>query len=283
MDEKILNIIFEHRKLFVPNLFTSKQVDILHKYSHQETLNNTEKAYLYSAIKRKIDALQTLREEFYIIGNEMLPERVEKAKKMLKEINQPKAFISGSFLFNKKYNDIDVYIVGEHRRSYHKGKTHFTTITEKDLRNPLFVSAARYSVATFRIVTKPLIKREAFGEIFFTYQWIINQILEKEDQKEIRNIVFQYYLQVQQKILDAHELDLKFKEVKALPDDKKIQEVNRMTKEILLATHSKKYLSVVLSTESRAIQKMSLEYKTNDNLLIYIKLLEEVKNECRRD
>ena len=283
MDEKILNTVIEHRKLFVPSLFTSKQVDILHKYSHQEALNNTEKAYLYSAIKRKIDALQTLREEFYITGNEMLPERVEEAKKMLKEMNQSKAFISGSFLFNEKYNDIDVYIIGEHRKSYHKEKTHFTIITEKDLRNPLFVSAARYSVATFKPTIKPLIKREAFGEIFFTYKWIINQILEKEDQKEIRNIVFQYYLQVQKKILDAHELDLKFKEVKALPDDKKILEVNRMTKELLLATHSKKYLSVVLSIESRAIQKICLEYKTNDNLLIYLRLLEEIKNECRRD
>lgn len=280
MNEKILNIIFEHRKLFVPHLFTSKQVDILHKYSHQETLNNTEKVYLYSAIKRKIDALQTLREEFYITGNEMIPERAEKAKKILKEINQPRAFISGSFLFNKKYNDIDVYIVSEHRKSYRKGKAHFTTITEKDLRNPLFVSAIKYSVATFKPTIKPLIKRDAFGEIFFTYQWVINQILEKEDQKEIRNIIFQYYLQVQKRILDARELDLKFKEVRALPDDEKIREVNRMTKGILLATHSKTYLSVILSAESRTIEKMSLEYKTNDNLLIYLRFLGEVKDEC---
>jgi predicted nucleotidyltransferase len=282
MDEKMLNTIIGHRELFVPSLFTSKQVDILHKYTHKEILNNTEKAYLYSTIKRKIDALNILREEFYVLGEEMIPERVEQAKQILKEINQPKAFISGSFLFSKKYHDIDIYVVGKRRKSYHRENKHFTHIREKDMQNPLFISAANYSIATFKPQTKPLIKREAFGEIFFTYQWVINQILDKEDQKEIRNLVFQYYLQVQKQILDARKLDIKLKEIKALPDDKKIEEVNRITKEILLTTFSKKYLYNALSIESNAIKKMSLEYKTNDNLLIYIKCLEEVKNECRR-
>ncbi len=281
MDEKILNTVIEYRKLFVPSLFTSKQVDILHKYSHQEVLNRTEKVYLYSAIKKKIDALQTLREEFYISGEKMIPERVEKTKIILKEINQPKAFISGSFLFNKEYNDIDIYIIGRHRKSYRKDKKHFTVITEKDLRNPLFISALKYSIATFKPTTEPLIKREAFGEIFFIYKWVINQILDQEDQKEIRNLIFQYYLQVQKKILDARELDTRFKEVKALSDDKKIHEVNQMTKKILRATFSQNYLYNVLSVESKAIKKIKKGYN-QDNFLIYLNFIKEAQNECRR-
>lgn len=281
MDEKILNIVLEHRKLFVPSLFTSKQVDIIHKYSHQEALNNTEKAYFYSAIKKKIDALRTLQENFYITGEGMIKERVEEAKRILIELNKSKAFISGSFLFNKKYNDIDIYIVGKHRKSYYKHNKHFTFITEKDMQNPLFVSAIRYSVATFLPTTNPVIKREEFDELFFTYQWVINQILEGEDQKELRNIIFQYNLQVQNRILDARELYVRFKEIKAMPKEKRIQEVNHMTKEILLTTYSQRYIYTALSGHSRGVKKMKEEYNT-DNIPIFLNFIKEVQHECRR-
>lgn len=281
MNTNLLNKVVEQRNLLVPSLFTDRQISVIQKYLHHGLLNNTEKAYFYSAIKRKIDALNALKEEFYITGENMLPERVEQAKRILKELNQPRAFISGSFLFNKEYNDIDVYIVGKRRKSYHQGKRHFTNIRESDMQNPLFISAANYSVATSKLQTKALIKREAFGETFFTYQWVINQILDKEDQKEIRNLIFQYYLQVQKKILDARELDVIFKEVKTLPDDKKIQEINQMTKKNLMATFSKKYLYNALSIESKAIKKIKKEYNT-DNLTIYLNFIKEVQNECRR-
>lgn len=281
MDEKILNIVLEHRKLFVPSLFTHRQVDLIRKYSRHEMLNNTEKTYLYSAIKRKIDALKTLREDFYITGGEMIPERVEKAKKILTTLNESKAFISGSFLFNKKYNDIDIYVVSKRRKSYYRHDLHFTFITKSDLQKPLFVSAIKYSVATFHLLIKPIIKRHPFGELFFTYQWVINQVLEQEDQKEIRNVIFQYNLQVHQKILNARELDTIFKEVKIMPNEKKISEINRMTKAILLVTFSKKYLYNILSVQLRSTEKMKEEYDT-DNIPIFLNFIKEVQDECRR-
>lgn len=281
MNANLLNKVVEQRNLLVPSLFTDRQISVIQKYLHHDPLNSTEKAYFYSAIKRKIDALNALKEEFYITGEDMLPERIEQAKQILKELNQPKAFISGSFLFSKNYNDIDIYIVGKRRKSYHLEKKHFTYIRESDMQNPLFISAANYSVATSKLQTKALIKREAFGEIFFIYQWVINQILDKEDQKEIRNLVFQYYLQVQKKILDARELEIIFQEMRALPDEKKIKEINLITRNILMTTFSPKYLYNRFSIESKAIKRVKKEHNT-DNFEIYLKFIKEVQNECRR-
>ena len=51
-------------------------------------------------IKKKIEALNLLKEEFHVTGSNMIKKRVVKAKQILKEINKEKAFISGSFLYS---------------------------------------------------------------------------------------------------------------------------------------------------------------------------------------
>jgi hypothetical protein len=281
MNEKILDTIIENKKLFVPSLFTSKQVNILHKYNHKETLNNTEKAYLYSTIKRKIDALNTLKEEFYICGEDMIPERVEQAKKILNELKPKKAFISGSFLYKKEYNDIDIFILNNRRKSYRQDKKHFTFISEKDLSLPLFVSAAKYSVGTLPPIQKIEIKRQPINSLIFTYQWIINQVLEDEDQKELRDLVFQYFIQVNKTILNARSIDLQVQNIKELSKEQRIKEINRLTKEILINSYSAKYLYLALFKFIKSIKEMSKEYQT-ENIPIYLNFAKEVQHECRR-
>jgi len=240
MNEKICKTIVEHREQFVPHLFTERQVQLINKWLSKEKMTKTEQTYLYATISKKVDALSLLREEFYITGDHMIPKRVEEAKKILKEINKP-AFISGSFLYAEKYKDIDIFIISRRRRSYHKGKKHLVGITEKDLQKPLSLSALHYSIANFSKTIHPEIKREDFDEIVFTYQWVINQIFQHEDQKELRNIVFQYHLQVQGELLDSFSLYKKTQIIKDMPKDKKIIKINHITKELLLITFSKKY------------------------------------------
>lgn len=283
MNKEICKTIIEREKLFVPSLFTTKQVNLMDKYLKQKVLNNTERTYLYSTIKKKLDALQTLKEEFYITGQEMIPKRVEKAKDILKEINKEKAFISGSFLFKKDYQDIDIYVLSKRRKSYHKGNNHFIFITEKMLRNPIFFSSLKYSVANFSAEKiKPIIKRENFNEIVFIYQWVINQILDKEDQKEIRDLLFNYYLQIKKEIPDSYSLYQKGEEIKKLPVKERIKKVNQLTKEVLLKSYSKKYLYNRLTKFLKELRKDLHELKVHDNIAIYCDLLEEVKDECRR-
>ena len=125
MNQNICNTIIENKGKFIPQLFTEKQVEIMQRYMQNKPLTNTEKTYLYSSRKKKIEALQILKEEWYVNGKNMIPERVEKAKQILRELHKEKAFISGSFLHAKEFNDIDIFIVGKRRKQYREEKRDF--------------------------------------------------------------------------------------------------------------------------------------------------------------
>ncbi len=90
MNKNICKIIILNKEKFIPHLFTKKQVETMQKHVQNKLLTNTEKTYLYSTIKKKIEALQVLKEEWYITGKDMIPERVEQVKEILKEINREK-------------------------------------------------------------------------------------------------------------------------------------------------------------------------------------------------
>ena len=51
----------------------------------------------------------------------MIPQRLEKAKEIIKEYSKEydKVFVSGSFLFSREFNDIDVFIIRE--KGYKEG------------------------------------------------------------------------------------------------------------------------------------------------------------------
>ncbi len=281
MDIEICKIVLEHRQQLVPAIFTECQADLIQKYIHHQKLTPSEQTYFYSAIRRKMEALKSLQEKYYITGGDMIPQRVEQAKNILKILQHEKAFISGSFLYKKEYNDIDIFVVRTRRKSYRMGNKHFTCITEKDLHQPIFASAAKYSVATFSAVVNVIPKRGKFDELLFVYQWVINQILDGEDQKEIRDLIFQYFMYIKKDILDARSLDLKVIEIKNLAKEEKIKMINQITREILLQMFSVKYLYNAFSIFIKSVKKMGEEYKT-DNILIFLNFAKEVQYECRR-
>ncbi len=281
MNIEICKSILDHRAQLVPAIFTERQVDLVQRYSQHQKFTPSERAYFYSAIRRKMEALSSLREEYYVTGTEMLPERVKQAKQILKKLGYEKAFISGSFLFKKKYGDIDIFIISKRRKSFTKSKQHFTFIIPSDLHQPIFVSAAKYSVANFPAIVKTDLNKNRANDLLFTYQWVINQILEGEDQKELRDLLLQHSLRVEKKVPDARSLDLKTQELKALPREERINEVNMIVRETLLKMYSARYLYQIISKFQRNIQKMGNEYKT-DNIPIFLSFAREVKNECRR-
>ncbi len=248
MNQNICKTIINNRFQFIPHLFTEKQVMLMQKYIQHKVLTNTEKTYLYSTIKNKISALQLLKEEWYITGKNMIPERIEQAKHILKELNKEKAFISGSFLFAKDYDDIDIFIVGKRRKHKQDGKKHFMYITEKNLTHPIYFSCLLYSVSTFpagKII--PLIKRPEYGELVMVYERAINEILDNDDQKMVRDLLFEYTLQIKKEILDSFSLDKTFNTIKKMPKKQKIEVVNNMIKEILLHLYSTRYVYDMLS------------------------------------
>lgn len=267
----------------VPYLFTAKQVALMKKYLNKAKLTNTEKACLYSTIKRKAEALSLLQTEFYITGQHMKTTRIEQAKEILTGLGAQKAFISGTFLFAEQYNDIDVFIVGKKRKQYHKDNLHFVCITENDLHKPIFISAAGYSVANFYIEEKKsLIQRPTFNDLTLTYEMAVNEVLEKEDQKTMREIIFAYHMHIKRIILDSYHLYQEWYRILELTEQEKIDALNLMTKELLHKLYSFKYLYHQLLPFIKNIQKLIAEYKANQGLIIFHKLFTEVKNDCRK-
>lgn len=307
MNEEILKTIIENKAKFIPFLFTEKQVKLIEKHlqnmkteknEEKQNMTPTEKTILYSTIKKKVDALMLLKEEFYIKGQDMIPERVNKAKEILaklkKEKSADKAFISGTFLFAKDYNDIDIYIISTKRKQFHKQadssinkdaqdkELHFIHITEDDLRKPIFNSASQYCVANYFVETPAaLIRRPTYNDMVMTYEGAINEALDNDDQKTIRELLFYYELLINKNVLNAFLLYKKFASVKQLPIKEKIAYVNLMTKEILLREYSLTYIYNELVKFIRRLKLLAREYPKHRNLPIYIKLFEEVKHGCR--
>ncbi len=282
MNQNICHKIIKNKDKFIPNLFTYRQINILKKYLNKKKLTKTEKTYLYSTIKKKIDALTILKEEYYINGQKMIKQRMKKAKKILKDLNRD-AFISGSFLYSRKYNDIDIYIISNKRKDYFKGKKHFMFITEKDLAKPIFYSALQYSVANFSIDDiKLLIKRPGSDDLILDYEQAIVEILNNDDQKMIRSLLFDYYMYVKRIVPDSFSVYKEFTRIKKMKQKKKINMINKMVKDLLLKLYSKRYMYYELLSFLKQLRKSMEKYKKKDNILIYIDLLTEVKNECRR-
>ena len=211
----------------------------------------------------------------------MIKERVKEAKEILKEIGRD-SFVSGSFLFSKEYNDIDVYVISNKRKQYNKGKKHFIFITKEDLKKPIFVSAAKYCVSNFSIDMEPKIERPNFDDLIMTYEQAIIEILDNDDQKMIRELIFQHRMLIHNEVLDSLSLNNVFNEIKKMRKDEKIKYVNILAKDLLLKLYSKKYIYNEISPFITRLKKESEEYEANDNLRIYIEMLSEVKHESRR-
>src|SRR3989338_7891340 len=303
MEKKILKNIVENKAKFVPLLFTAKQVNLIEKYlqnmkkgkdKETQKMTPTEKTILYSTIKKKVDALMLLKEEFHIKGQNMIPERVEKAKEILKAINKEKAFISGTFLFAQDYNDIDIYVISNKRKQFHQKEEtsdkelHFIYITENDLKKPIFNSASQYCVANFFIETPHAnIEKPAFSDLVMTYEMAVTEIMNSEidkdeDQKTSRELIFEYNLQVKNIVLDSYTLSKRFNEVISLKMNDKISIINMMAKELLIKLYSPTYLYNELTKFVKQLKKDIEFIDLHDHLLIFVEVLGGVKDACRR-
>lgn len=281
MNEKILIKVVKNKDKLIPYIFTKKQILIIQKYIQNKKLENHEKVQLYSSIKKKIEALNLFSEEYYINGEGLIPKRIEKAKQILQELNGKQAFISGSFLYSEKYSDIDIYILSKKRKTETKDDKHYTFITKKNLKNPIFISTMKTSVANFTIKLDNENMRLNLEDIILGYEIAINEILDNDDQKTIKDVIFNYYLS-KKIIIDAYTLHKEFIRIKDMKKDDKIKEINDYVKKTMMNFGSKDYIYQKSLLFIKNFKEHAESTKVNENLLIYIDLMKEVKDECRR-
>jgi hypothetical protein len=283
MDKNILKNILQNKELFVPLILTQKQFSTLKKYDQNIPLSNAEKKAIYTSITKKMKALATIKieqeNEWYIQGaDKIVTGRIEKAKAIISEYatKHSKVFISGSFLFSKKYNDIDIFIVRE--RGYkeeYKDDHHIIFIPEKRLSKPVFQSAALISVSTFNIPFKKGKITLKLGEFMSSYHEAVIEIMSNQERELTRYIIFTYYYKIKKKMLNGKELQKKTQETT-------IPQLELMVKSVLNQFFSKKYLYVAIYPYIKNLSEFIESEKNVANLKKYKAFYEELIYDTRR-
>lgn len=283
MNQKILKIVLNNKDQFIPLIFTKKQMDTLKRYSKKEKLKNSEKKSLYTSIKKKMDALNLFYlgqkgTEYWIKGSDkIISSRLAKARKILDEYSKKnsRVFISGSFLFSKEYNDIDIFILGKrgYKEEVHSNK-HLIFLSEKKLSDPIFQSASLISVSNFNISKVMRKKKPTLSQAMATYHEAIIEHMKGEKKPEsIRQLIFDYHLFCRKEILDGRSLN-------RLSAKVTLKDIDSFIKDLCSSLFSKNYLYVeihdYIKTLKDSIKNISpnyhlKHYKDNYEELIYAK------------
>lgn len=279
MDKNLLSYVLVKEELFVPLLFTIKQINILKKYDKQIKLSNAERKALYTSIKKKMEALNSIWVEqkdieFYINNpDSIISERLKEAYAIVEEYSKKydKVFISGSFLFSKKYNDIDIFIT--QTRGYKEewqGNKHIIFLPQRKLFEPLFQSASLISVSNFAIPREIKKKRPVLSEVMGLYHEAVIEYIKKDKKPEaMRRLVFEYTLFCHNKILNGKELN-------NLLENVDVSSLNKIIKEFCKKLFSKSYLYVELHTYINTLNESIKNIKLNKHLIIFRNTYEDL-------
>ncbi|MEK6938370.1 MAG: hypothetical protein AABX04_04970 [Nanoarchaeota archaeon] len=261
------------------HIFTDLQLKVLKKKIQNKQLNSNEKTYYYKFIKPKVKALLSMSEieKTNWQGKEfLLPERVETAQKILQQIQnkhrRTKIMLSGSFLFQKEYEDIDIFIFSKYKKEdYHWKKVHVTFLPEIALNSLFFHSLRQISLSNFSSDSRDI--NISLKEVLQTYELLVNEVLNKEDyQKDLRDLLLKVEYLSKNIVLNPRQLYLlrkKFSRKNILSLLQKYLADN------LALIYSKKEL-IPLKQYIRDYQKLNKEYKKSFNLQYYIKTYQEV-------
>ncbi|MFH0701571.1 MAG: hypothetical protein V2A62_03990 [Candidatus Woesearchaeota archaeon] len=262
------------------HIFTDLQLKVLKKKIQNQQLNSNEKTYYYKFIKPKVKALLSLSgiEERNWQGKEfILPEKIEAAQKILQQMQnkhrQAKIMLSGSFLFQKEYQDIDIFIFSKYKKEdYHWKKVHVTFLPETALNSLFFHSLRQISLSNFSSGSKNDLTI-SLKEILQAYELLVNEVLNKEDcQKNLRDLLLKVEYLSKNIILNPQQLYLlrkKFSKKNILSLLQKYLADN------LALNYSKKEL-ILLKQYIKDYQKLSKQYHKSFNLQYYIKTYQEV-------
>ena len=201
----------------VPVLFTEHQFYLINKKSKKHKLTASEKVEFSRSISKKIKALAKImgKENMFVYGQEkMIPERLALAKKYLNEFSRrfrnKQVVIAGSFLYSKKYNDIDVFIIEEYDKDdFHREDIHFNYLPPKALNSLFLNSLGKICLANFYLGHLIIKETITSNQIISKYQEIRQDLAEKKSdwlKIDLREFIIDSYYASNKIILDSIQL-----------------------------------------------------------------------------
>ena len=274
-----LDIVNKNEKILSRRIFTDLQLKILKKRIQKKKLNINERTYYYKYIKPKLSAMFSFFNinDIKVNGEEyILKNRIPKATSIINNLRRKhknkRIMVSGSFLFNKNYNDIDIFIFTKYdKEDYKTGKIHVNFIPENAINSLFFSSLSKVSISNFSYTPKNEFSI-SLRDILQNYELLVNSFLSKEDyQKELRDFLVSIEYISNGVVLNTkqmYELRKKMKNIKI---------ISNIFITSLILGYKKNILDNTLKRYITDYKKLLKQYNF-DNLKEYIQTYEKVIN-----
>lgn len=265
-----VEMVEKNKGLLERKIFTKKQLSILKKKLENKVLDTNEKTYYYKYIKPRVKAMLEFFGIKETVKGKPIPERAEESKKIIRKLEKKhknkKIMVSGSFLFSKKYKDIDAFIISKYKKEdYRKGKLHVTFLPESALETLFFSSLSKISVSNFKHEEKSDFD-VSIEDLLKSYELLVNSIINKEShEKELREFMLKAEYVSSKTILDPKQLyDVKEK-LKG-----KAKALSSILVSALVTSYKEKILKEKLEKQIKSYKELLKEYKSSENIPLYI-------------
>lgn len=168
------------KKEIVPILFTEHQFNLIIKRFTNKQLTLSEKNEFSRTISRKMKAINKIaKKEDIITYGDIIRER--KGKKIIKELSRrfknKHILLTGSFLYKKHYNDIDIFVISKYdKENYKEGDYHINYITSNS--GLFFQSISKICISNRRINSK-LTEKPNLDKYISLFQELSNDIISR--------------------------------------------------------------------------------------------------------
>jgi len=285
LNSELLN---HNKHQLVPSIFTQKQLGLIQKKLQAKELNPTQRSYFSRTITKKLEAISILagtQSRYFISGEKfMLPERREQALRILKRFERNhkkvKVVIAGSFLYNEKYQDIDIFIISKYNKDdFKKGKLHINYLKEENTNSIFFNSLIKISLANFNTDFIKVKENITMEQIISKYQEIMHdfEINNKSWLKiDLRDFIIDCHYAGQKIILDSIQLRDFLQNLLAKKNKDKI--IEKIFINTLLMGFKGEEVKTLSLSMIKSYQELIQEYKNKQYYQQLIKSFEEVLN-----
>ncbi len=214
--EQYLSLTNLHRAKphVVPSIFSENYYHILEAKLQRQKLSANQQYYYSHYIKKKIKGmLEILGVSHEINGKEwMIPRRVKRAMMILQRYSRKhrgaKILVSGSFLYNQKHHDIDLFVISKYgKEDYREGKIHVNYLPESIETSLFFRSISALSIANFTVDKSPPRERIPLADLLRLYELIVLLIMQKDNYlSELRDFIVKAEYVSQNVVLNTLQL-----------------------------------------------------------------------------
>jgi hypothetical protein len=195
----------------------------------------------------------------------ILKERLNQAEDLLKQIPVKHCFITGSFLYKKNYNDIDVFVISRSKKklSIDNKKAKITIIDFNDLHSLFYHSISKCCVSKNFLLQKSL--KVTFSDFWNVINEAVPTLLNQKNKfhKNVRFLILYMEYFRTGTVLDSFQL---FKKVNSFSDYHKILSyVNENMPQLIQQKIKPSYLKRFFYTQA-GFYRESLNYSAQKYL-----------------